>query len=104
MPDGAPRASSFQQFEAIAGRDGFIARYIAAEGSRFWRVLASSRDGRTWAVVDEAPTFWSGSLGPRLAVAGDRFLLTSNESYLQSQGPPMVIGDRTRSFVGVPAD
>ncbi|MEZ5231738.1 MAG: hypothetical protein R2749_03380 [Acidimicrobiales bacterium] len=101
IPDGPVNPGALQLGETRATPNGFVLRYIVAEGGRFWRVFATSHDGITWAAVDESPLFWTGPLGPRLAVVGDRILMTTNDSAPISM-TPLVIGFTTRSYLGRP--
>lgn len=106
VPNGPTNPTTVSGTEARASANGFVVRYTAAEGNRFWRLLATSRDGRTWSTFDESPLLWTGNLGPRLALAGDTLLMTTNDSApiggIPANGGPLVIGFTTRSYVGRP--
>ncbi len=103
VPGGPERSETTSLGEARAGPLGFVIRYTAASGSRFWRILATSADGRTWATFDETATMWTGPLGPRLTLAADAYLMTTNDSApiggVKTDGSPMVIGFTTRLSV-----
>lgn len=105
IPNGPARAKSFQMGEVRAGPLGFVARFIVADGATFWRIFATSADGRTWATADESAIgVWNGSLGPRLGVLADRYVMTVNDSAPTGDWSTdgMRVGYTTRTFIGTP--